>query len=199
VLDEGHRIKNAETDISARVAALGGMWRVILTGTPIQNNLSEVWGLLRWLYPTIFTPPTGELFAKAFALSKGQYVEKIMTAVTKLLGTVLLRRTKTMLGSSGELTDVPPREEWTVFLPFTEAQRFWTYKLLTRLDAVDLKEIFPDIHSADKRMDKENIKVEEEDGVDDGRREVLQFLENHAKGGSSNRPSFLLSLRQGLT
>lgn len=37
---------------------------------------------------------------------------------------------------------MPPRDELTVFLPLTEVQRFWTYRLLTRLDEDDLRGIF---------------------------------------------------------
>lgn len=49
----------------------------------------------------------------------------------------MLRRTK----ADVEL-NVPEREELTVFLPMAEAQRFWTYKLLTRMNEAELKEIF---------------------------------------------------------
>ncbi|KAJ7762395.1 P-loop containing nucleoside triphosphate hydrolase protein [Mycena maculata] len=170
VLDEGHRIKNADTDVASRVAGLGGMWRIILTGTPIQNNLTELWGLLHWLYPQIFTPTTRTLFAQSFDLQNGTYALPIINAVRTLLGTIQLRRTKATLTESGALGGVPPRVEWTVFIPLTEAQRFWTYRMLTRLETVDLEAIFP--------------RAKEEDGkLDDGRREVLTLLENHAKGG----------------
>ncbi|KAJ7146309.1 P-loop containing nucleoside triphosphate hydrolase protein [Mycena epipterygia] len=170
VLDEGHRIKNADTDVASHAASVGGLWRLILTGTPIQNNLTELWGLLHWLYPQIFTQTTRGLFAASFDLQNGTYALPVINAVRALLATIQLRRTKAALTDSGALGGVPPREEWTVFIPFTEAQRFWTYRLLTRLDKVDLEAIFP------------RTKEEEGSTVDDGRREVLQLLENHAKG-----------------
>lgn len=50
----------------------------------------------------------------------------------------MLRRTKALVAGN----DVPPREELTVFIPLTEAQRFWTYRLLTRLDAPELHKVF---------------------------------------------------------
>ncbi|KAF7347362.1 ISWI chromatin-remodeling complex ATPase ISW2 [Mycena venus] len=173
VLDEGHRIKNADAEVSARVAALGGLWRVILTGTPIQNNLTELWGLLHWLYPHVFTPTTRALFAASFNLGAGTYALPVLDAVRALLGAIQLRRTKNTL-DSGALGGVPPKEEWTVFIPFTEAQRFWTYKLLTRLDKVDLEAIFP-----------QGKKEEGEDKMDDGRAEVLKLLENQAQGSTT--------------
>ncbi|KAJ7492086.1 P-loop containing nucleoside triphosphate hydrolase protein [Mycena latifolia] len=173
VLDEGHRIKNADTDVAARVGSVGGLWRIILTGTPIQNNLIELWGLLHWLYPNIFTQTTRALFASSFDLANGTYALPVINAVRELLGTIQLRRTKAALTDSGALSNVPPREEWTVFVPFTEAQRFWTYRMLTRLEKVDLEALFP------------RGKEGDDSKANDGRREVLKHLENQAKGAST--------------
>ncbi|KAJ7665099.1 P-loop containing nucleoside triphosphate hydrolase protein [Mycena polygramma] len=191
VLDEGHRIKNADTEAAQRAASLGGLWRIseshffsltltsdrdaVLTGTPIQNNLTELWGLLHWLFPQIFTQATRALFAASFDLGEGTYSLPVLDAVRALLRTIQLRRTKSTLTASGALGGVPPRKEWTVFIPLTEAQRFWTYRLLTRLDKVDLEKIFP------------RGKHEHEAGEDDGRREVLKHLANQAQGASSKQ------------
>ncbi|KAJ6541806.1 P-loop containing nucleoside triphosphate hydrolase protein [Mycena capillaripes] len=173
VLDEGHRIKNSDTEVASRVAALGGQWRIILTGTPIQNNLTELWGLFHWLYPQIFKQTTRALFAASFDLQQGTYALPVLNAVRALLGTIQLRRTKNSL-SAGALGGVPPREEYTVFIPLTELQRFWTYRLLTRLDKVDLEAIFPS-------------QKEEEGKMDDGRREVLKLLANQAQGSTTTK------------
>lgn len=109
----------------------------VLTGTPIQNNLVELWGLLHWLYPKIFTAATERLFKDSWDLSRGSYSTSFLNAANKLLTTVMLRRTKSVVECS-----VPPKEELTVFLPMTEAQRFWTLGLLTRLDVEELEKIF---------------------------------------------------------
>ncbi|KAI0337438.1 hypothetical protein BDW22DRAFT_1423593 [Trametopsis cervina] len=53
VLDEGHRIKNSETQIAHKLHGIGSLYRLVLTGTPVQNNLVELWGLLHWLYPNM--------------------------------------------------------------------------------------------------------------------------------------------------
>ncbi|KAJ7194037.1 SNF2 family N-terminal domain-containing protein [Mycena pura] len=174
VLDEGHRIKNSDTEVASRVAALGGLWRIILTGTPIQNNLIEVWGLLHWLFPQIFTQKTRALFASSFDLAAGTYALPVLDAVRALLGAIQLRRTKGSLTASGALGGVPPRKEWTVFIPLTEAQRFWTYRLLTLLDKVDLELIFP-------------RSTDDSGPVDDGRREVLKDLVNQAQGSATTK------------
>lgn len=83
----------------------------------------------------------------------------------------MLRRTKTNVEF-----DVPPREELTVFIPMSEAQRFWTYRLLTRMNANELKTIF----SGTIAM-KEEDEVKREDRELDGRGEVLSHLENRMK------------------
>ena len=63
VLDEGHRIKNAEAQVSQAVRKIHCESRVILTGTPLANNLVEMWSLLNFLVPDVFT--VKEPFAEA--------------------------------------------------------------------------------------------------------------------------------------
>ena len=48
--DEGHRIKNINAKVSQAVQGIGATHRLLLTGTPLQNNLTELWALLHWLY-----------------------------------------------------------------------------------------------------------------------------------------------------
>jgi TATA-binding protein-associated factor len=51
VLDEGHIIKNAKTKLSAAVKQIRAHHRLLLSGTPIQNNLLELWSLFDFLMP----------------------------------------------------------------------------------------------------------------------------------------------------
>lgn len=139
VLDEGHKIKNRETQIAKSVQGIGSLYRLILTGTPVQNNLVELWGLFHWLYPAVFTQSTEKMFHEAFNLTLGTYALPFLKATEKLLSKLMLRRTKD--GVEGQIC-VPPKEELTVFIPMSEAQRFWTYRLLTKLDTPDLEGIF---------------------------------------------------------
>jgi SWI/SNF-related matrix-associated actin-dependent regulator of chromatin subfamily A member 5 len=139
----------------------------VLTGTPIQNNLVELWSLLHWLYPSVFKDVTEELFKNSFNLEKGMYSLGFISAAQNLLSTIMLRRTKANVE-----VDVPPKETLTIFLPLTELQRFWTYKLLTRMDRLDLQQIF-------------TTKIDVEDGAAiQGRREVLAHLENQMEKSS---------------
>ncbi len=160
MLDEGHKIKNAGTQIASKVQANGSLYRLVLTGTPVQNDLVEVWGLLHYLYPTVFTERTEAKFRASFDLGHGTYDVSFLSAVQKFLATIMLRRTKSIVA-----LDVPPKEELTVFIPLSEAQRFWTYRLLTQMDTVDLETIF------DMGMEVGDKMVEE------GRREVLSHLQ----------------------
>lgn len=67
VLDEGHRIKSQDTQISQAVRKIHSETRLILTGTPLANNLVELYSLLSFLAPDIFT--TSQPFAEAFDLT----------------------------------------------------------------------------------------------------------------------------------
>jgi SNF2 family DNA or RNA helicase len=49
ILDEGHTIKNPQTKISKAMQVLNSNKRLILSGTPIQNNLMEMWCLVDWV------------------------------------------------------------------------------------------------------------------------------------------------------
>ncbi|KAG6853121.1 hypothetical protein C0991_006731 [Blastosporella zonata] len=214
VLDEGHKIKNSETLLSHKVQGLGSLHRlreahsarchirpnvfVVLTGTPVQNNLGELWGLLHWLLPTVFTPATQSLFNDSFDMTKGTYAIPFLNAAKKLLSTIMLRRTKANVVGD----DVPPREELTVFIPLTETQRFWTYRLLTKLAAPDLHKIFADGGEPIK-MENGPVKVETE-VVDLGRKELLSasHRENQIEGAKIEGAKYkqmmnlLIQLRQ---
>ena len=54
VLDEGHRIKNRNCRLVKELKAIPCVTRLLLTGTPIQNSLEELWSLLNFVNPSIF-------------------------------------------------------------------------------------------------------------------------------------------------
>lgn len=51
VLDEGHKIRNPDSEISLTCKKLKTHNRIILSGTPIQNNLTELWSLFDFIFP----------------------------------------------------------------------------------------------------------------------------------------------------
>ena len=67
VIDEAHRIKNETSSLSVIVRQLSTQYRLLITGTPLQNNLHELWALLNFLMPTVFT--SADLFDSYFSTS----------------------------------------------------------------------------------------------------------------------------------
>jgi SWI/SNF-related matrix-associated actin-dependent regulator of chromatin subfamily A member 5 len=54
ILDEAQRIKNDQSKLSQQLRAYQTRNRLLLTGTPLQNNLRELWSLLNFLMPSLF-------------------------------------------------------------------------------------------------------------------------------------------------
>lgn len=54
IVDEGHRIKNLNCRLVQELKMLMTDNKLLLTGTPLQNNLSELWSLLNFLLPDVF-------------------------------------------------------------------------------------------------------------------------------------------------
>ncbi|KAF2813072.1 uncharacterized protein BDZ99DRAFT_507176 [Mytilinidion resinicola] len=147
VLDEGHKIKNIDTNISRALQGLKAEYRLILTGTPLQNNLHEMWALLHWLYPEVFIEKTADLFKSSFDLSKGLVSTTVMDDARRLLELVMLRRMKS---SPGVNLGLPPKEEILLYVPLTPMQRFWYTRLLTRVGDGLLQDLFTDAKAKEK-------------------------------------------------
>ncbi|KAF2180072.1 ISWI chromatin-remodeling complex ATPase ISW2 [Zopfia rhizophila CBS 207.26] len=177
VLDEGHKIKNSVTQISTSLKGVSSEYRLILTGTPLQNNLVEMWALLAWLYPEVFTESTETLFKESFDLNRGKVNRKTMDDSRHLLELIMLRRMK---DSSGVNLGLPPKEEVLLYVPLTPMQRFWYTRLLTRVGDSILDDLFSDVQNKEKdalRKEKqedqmwsqiENLKKQAESGNKQG-------------------------------
>jgi SWI/SNF-related matrix-associated actin-dependent regulator of chromatin subfamily A member 5 len=54
IIDEAHRLKNEASMFSKTIRSYESQFRLLLTGTPLQNNLHELWALLNFLVPDVF-------------------------------------------------------------------------------------------------------------------------------------------------
>lgn len=103
IVDEGHRMKNSHSKLTTVLTQYYQMrFRLILTGTPLQNNLPEMWALLNFLLPRIFNScKTFEEWFNAPFANTGEKVELneeelllIIRRLHKVLRPFLLRRMK---------------------------------------------------------------------------------------------------------
>jgi SWI/SNF-related matrix-associated actin-dependent regulator of chromatin subfamily A member 5 len=142
ILDEGHKIKNDKTNISLALQGLQAEHRLLLTGTPLQNDLREMWALLHWLYPNVFIDKTADLFKEAFDIGRGQVDSSFMDHARHLLELVMIRRMKS---SPGVDLGLPPKSEVLLYIPLTPLQRFWYTRLLTKAGGTLLDDIFGNV------------------------------------------------------
>ncbi|AWW40917.1 DEAD/DEAH box helicase [Streptomyces cadmiisoli] len=107
VADEAQHVKNPYSETARRLRSIGARARVALTGTPVENNLSELWAVLDWTTPGLL----GRL--GAFHTRYAQAVESgrdpaAAERLTRLVRPFLLRRRKSDPGIAPEL---PPKTE----------------------------------------------------------------------------------------
>jgi SWI/SNF-related matrix-associated actin-dependent regulator of chromatin subfamily A member 5 len=155
VLDEGQRIKNFKSNLSKEIGGLGRdrSWKLILTGTPLQNNLIEFWSFLHYLYPKVYTLSSFEIFQRSFDLSRGNVSKNFLEHCKKLLEIIMLRRTKQGLGDG--VFKLPEKKEIVIGVPLSPYQKFWYLRLIRRTNKIALDEIF----SSD---DSNKVKKEEQ-------------------------------------
>jgi len=128
VVDEGHRIKNRKCRLTKYLKTFQSTGRLLLTGTPMQNNMGELWSLLNFIQPDIFDDyEIFELWFNAKSLhededEKARLVaqedkKSVLSSIHRIIGPFLLRRVKAEVELS-----IPPKTEVMVYCPFTEAQ-----------------------------------------------------------------------------
>mmetsp|Transcript_1676 Transcript_1676/g.1994 ORF Transcript_1676/g.1994 Transcript_1676/m.1994 type:complete len:1452 (-) Transcript_1676:196-4551(-) len=115
VLDEGHIIKDISTQISAAVRKIHSRNKLILTGTPLQNNLTELYTILNYLYPDYFIKPDN--FTNAFDLGKNKIDSKTLLSANKLLNLFMLRRLKAEVEKM-----MPKKIETKILCPLSSTQ-----------------------------------------------------------------------------
>jgi SWI/SNF-related matrix-associated actin-dependent regulator of chromatin subfamily A member 5 len=103
IIDEAHRIKNEVSILSKVVRYFNFQFRLLLTGTPLQNNLHELWSLLNFLLPEVFND--SEIFDSWFKLKEGEAETEVMNQLHKILKPFMLRRLKTDVEK-----EIPPKK-----------------------------------------------------------------------------------------
>lgn len=111
VLDEAHTIKNRDTQTSKGAMTLKGDFRLMLTGTPLQNHLSEIWNLFQFANPGLLG--TFQQFTDRFILPiERDHEQERQLLLRRLLSPFLLRRTKDdVLNELPEKTEITLRVE----------------------------------------------------------------------------------------
>ena len=132
VIDEAHRIKNENSQFSTVVRQMETEHRLLLTGTPLQNNLHELWALLNFLLPDIFS--SSEQFDEWFNLEvdDDEAKQKMIHQLHRILRPFMLRRLKVDVEKS-----LPPKKETLLFVGMSGMQKQLYKSLLLRdMDAV---------------------------------------------------------------
>jgi SWI/SNF-related matrix-associated actin-dependent regulator of chromatin subfamily A member 5 len=136
VVDEAHRIKNEDSSLSQIIRLFYSKNRLLITGTPLQNNLHELWALLNFLLPDVFGDSNvfDEWFEKQNSDGDGEKnQDQVIEQLHQLLSPFLLRRIKSDVEKS-----LLPKIETNVYIGMTEMQIQWYKKLLEKdIDAVN--------------------------------------------------------------
>ncbi|SEI98066.1 Superfamily II DNA or RNA helicase, SNF2 family [Azotobacter beijerinckii] len=115
VLDEAQAIKNAASKRSQAAMALQADFRLVATGTPLENHLGELWNLFRFINPGLLG--SREHFAQRFAgpIERGDQVAR--KALKALIQPFILRRLKSQV-----LDELPARTEVVYRVPLSDAE-----------------------------------------------------------------------------
>jgi len=118
IFDEAQNIKNPNAMQTVAAKALAAYFRVALTGTPVENNLTDLWSIMDCVEPG-FLGAFGEFKTRWITPHRGDpdYAGKTGSALRRHLGNLVLRRTKK------DSVDLPPKEIKSVSIPMTEQQR----------------------------------------------------------------------------
>ncbi|XP_052532933.1 lymphoid-specific helicase isoform X2 [Tympanuchus pallidicinctus] len=135
IVDEGHRIKNMNCRLIRELKRFNADNKLLLTGTPLQNNLAELWSLLNFLLPDVFddlksfeswfditsiTETAEDIIAK-------EKEQNILHMLHQILTPFLLRRLK-----SDVALEVPPKREVVVYAPLAKKQETFYTAIVNR-------------------------------------------------------------------
>ncbi|KAL0903158.1 hypothetical protein M5K25_027515 [Dendrobium thyrsiflorum] len=131
IIDEAHRIKNENSLLSKTMRLYNTNYRLLITGTPLQNNLHELWSLLNFLLPEIFS--SAETFDDWFQISGENDQQEVVQQLHKVLRPFLLRRLKSDVEKG-----LPPKKETILKVGMSQMQKNYYRALLQKdLDVIN--------------------------------------------------------------
>ncbi|KAG0537712.1 hypothetical protein BDA96_03G172400 [Sorghum bicolor] len=125
IIDEAHRIKNENSLLSKTMRIYNTNYRLLITGTPLQNNLHELWALLNFLLPEIFS--SAETFDEWFQISGENDQQEVVQQLHKVLRPFLLRRLKSDVEKG-----LPPKKETILKVGMSQMQKQYYRALLQK-------------------------------------------------------------------
>ncbi|XP_061767045.1 lymphoid-specific helicase isoform X2 [Nerophis ophidion] len=164
IVDEGHRIKNLNCRLVRELKMLPTDNKLLLTGTPLQNNLAELWSLLNFLLPEVFDDLKSfeswfdiNSLCEAESVVAAEREGNILSMLHQILTPFLLRRLKTDV-----TLEIPPKKEIIVYAPLTAKQELFYTAVVNKTIAKVLgqqKTEAPAILSSSGRPKRHNQKL----------------------------------------
>ncbi|RGB34090.1 SNF2 family N-terminal domain-containing protein [Rhizophagus diaphanus] len=180
VVDEGHRIKNLNCKLIRELKSYQSANRLLLTGTPLQNNLAELWSLLNFLLPDIFDDLDSfqDWFDFSMLHEQGgesrilanEQSDEVITNLHKILKPFLLRRIKSDVENS-----LPKKKEYLLYAPLTRQQK-------ELYDAIVARNIRPFLLA--KKIGEVESEMGNMDNYDDSESTVLSSEEEESNSDS---------------
>lgn len=118
VLDEAQNIKNPETNQARAAKSLLADYRISLTGTPVENNVGDLWSIMEFLNPGFLGTQT-EFKRNFFVPIQTRRDPDAAQRLKRITGPFLLRRLKT---DQSIISDLPEKLEMKVFCTLTSEQ-----------------------------------------------------------------------------
>ncbi|XP_053188446.1 lymphoid-specific helicase [Scomber japonicus] len=196
IVDEGHRIKNLNCRLVRELKMLPTDNKLLLTGTPLQNNLAELWSLLNFLLPEVFDDLKSfeswfdiDNLGEAESVVAAEREQNILSMLHQILTPFLLRRLK-----SDVTLEVPPKKEIIVYAPLTTKQEaFYTAvvnKTISKMLGQEKMEA-PVALTSSGRPKRRNRKVVDYSEAEDTPYNLEKYLERVRKEHEQSSPPVL--------